>query len=206
MITYIYALIDPRDAVVRYVGKTVNPTKRFQHHKQESHSQEIQVLVQELASLGLELTMRILEEVAEGDDWKGAESLWVRHGFEHGWPICNKRAGGDGVPLEFITSPNPELKIYRIIQVKEPTAILCADVTNMRERKELLDIALTLLSLCDHLEGKKQADFLKKKGRNLPKWQSAPRRKDGSLWLGESKEGFFEADLFMKKKNRGFTG
>src|SRR5260221_13049598 len=103
MTTYIYALIDPRDGAVRYIGKTVNPTKRLQNHKHKSHSQEIQVLVQDLASLGPKLTMQILEEVAQGDDWKGAESHWVRHGLEHGWPICNKVAGGDGVPLEFIT-------------------------------------------------------------------------------------------------------
>jgi hypothetical protein len=35
-IAYIYALLDPRDNEVRYIGKTINPKKRLQEHLSDS--------------------------------------------------------------------------------------------------------------------------------------------------------------------------
>ena len=35
-IAYIYALLDPRDNEVRYIGKTINPTKRLSEHLADS--------------------------------------------------------------------------------------------------------------------------------------------------------------------------
>ncbi|HVO44408.1 MAG TPA: GIY-YIG nuclease family protein, partial [Aggregatilineales bacterium] len=99
MTVYIYALIDPRDNSSRYVGMTRDPNKRLYQHRSKSHNEEIKVWASELDDLGLSPTMRILEEVDDGDDWRISETYWVRQALKEGWPILNKKTGGDNSPL-----------------------------------------------------------------------------------------------------------
>jgi len=64
---YIYALIDPRDERVFYVGQTKNPARRLrQHLADKSISNRRCVWLGELISLGKKPIMKVIEECQKG--------------------------------------------------------------------------------------------------------------------------------------------
>lgn len=97
-VTYIYALIDPRDGQPRYVGKTIDPTKRLNGHinpkrKCNCHSAN---WIRQLVKAGFMPEMKIIEEVKPGDDWKERERFWIQKYQEMGYSLTNITPGGDG--------------------------------------------------------------------------------------------------------------
>lgn len=94
---YIYALIDPRDGEVRYIGKSCRPRERLMNHCNE-HSRTWRVhWIQQLVSLGLRPTLAILETLPCDADWQTTERRWIAMGKERGWKLTNGTSGGDGV-------------------------------------------------------------------------------------------------------------
>src|SRR5260221_10769422 len=60
----IYALVDPRDESVRYIGITDNMPTRFIHHLRETGSRTAKgTWLAELRRYGLQPTIKILEEM-----------------------------------------------------------------------------------------------------------------------------------------------
>ena len=75
---YIYCLKDPISLEVRYVGKSVNPDKRFKHHllnanKRKYHSAQ---WINSLLLSNLKPIMEILE-IANINNWKEKEMFWI---------------------------------------------------------------------------------------------------------------------------------
>lgn len=96
----IYALIDPRDDAVRYVGIAVKPVKRLADHIKASAYETTHKArwIRQLLALGLQPTMQILEQ---GDDTalrEEAERRWIAHYRSAGARLTNLTDGGDGVP------------------------------------------------------------------------------------------------------------
>lgn len=95
---YIYVLIDPRDATIRYCGWTTNPDRRLRHHLNRSgleHNHKASWVVS-LLRLGF---VPILKVVDSGLDPKGhieAEKHWIRELRELGNPLTNLTDGGEG--------------------------------------------------------------------------------------------------------------
>jgi hypothetical protein len=62
--TYIYALIDPRDLEVRYIGKTIDPKNRLRAHifpHNDTKDRNIKMIwTEELKALGLRPIMSML--------------------------------------------------------------------------------------------------------------------------------------------------
>lgn len=92
----IYALSDPRDGVVRYVGQTMAPLwRRLSDHIQAAkrgkpkHSPK-GAWIRELRQLNLKPAIVLLEEC--GDDWREAECRWI--GSFAG--LFNAKKGGAG--------------------------------------------------------------------------------------------------------------
>ena len=95
-VTFIYALRDPRDRAVHYIGKSNSPKARFsQHLEDKTTNPQRAAWIADLLAAGLQPTLDILDEV-DLKDWKQAERSWIAHGIEQGWPLTNIKAGGDG--------------------------------------------------------------------------------------------------------------
>lgn len=93
----IYALVDPRNGEVRYIGKTTNLEARTRTHQDWRSFQGNLPKYDwtcELARAGLKPTVRVLEEMAEdwmvGDVLNSAERRWIAHGRAQGWPLLNQ--------------------------------------------------------------------------------------------------------------------
>ena len=97
--TFIYALIDPRDNRVRYVGKANDPKKRFIQHCQPSRQSRgnypVNRWAAKLKSLDLKPRLEILECV-EFKDWEQSESKWILYYREKNSDMLNIADGGLG--------------------------------------------------------------------------------------------------------------
>lgn len=96
---YIYALVDPRNEEVRYVGWTLNVTKRLQGHvscsrtgAEKTHKSN---WIKSLLEIGLSPRMDILES-GSGDGWGEAETRWIQHYRDLSHSLTNIASGGEG--------------------------------------------------------------------------------------------------------------
>jgi len=70
---YVYALIDPRDESIRYVGKSSNPARRLATHMSRAAAPAMRSWI---ALIGRP-TVRILEELADETAALLAEQAWI---------------------------------------------------------------------------------------------------------------------------------
>lgn len=94
----IYALRDPRDGEIRYIGKTsMKLTRRVQAHLamcSDEHNHRACWLRNLIAS-GFLPVYQILQ-MGEGEHWDVAERWWIKTGLDSGWHLTNSTEGGDG--------------------------------------------------------------------------------------------------------------
>jgi len=91
---YIYGLKDPRDGLIYYVGKTINPRGRFKNHLDGDCNANKTAWIQDLAIRGLKPEMLILATATQ-KTWPALERKWIRDGLEMGWPLTNATSGGE---------------------------------------------------------------------------------------------------------------
>lgn len=95
--TFIYALIDPRDQQIRYVGKSDNPEYRLRVHiKRKVY--KVGSWIKSLEKLGLSPSIEILEEVPF-DEWQFWEKFWICLVKSWGFDLKNISPGGNGGEL-----------------------------------------------------------------------------------------------------------
>ncbi len=94
--TYIYALVDPRDISIRYVGKSDNPYKRLTAHIRPVKSKKTykHYWIAKLSRLGLNPDLIILEKVQK-KIWEDREKFWIKHArYVYGDLMTNTADGG----------------------------------------------------------------------------------------------------------------
>ncbi len=99
--TYIYALVDPRGNVTRYIGKADKPKMRYKSHllpsqlKGKGYKKH---WIKELLSLGLKPKLEILDWVPSAE-WQAHEIKWIdRYRNIPGYPkLTNSTDGGEGI-------------------------------------------------------------------------------------------------------------
>ncbi len=103
----IYALRDPRDGAVRYIGKTGFPATRLRFHlapcNLRTHTKKT-CWLKKIVGMGLRPTLDILEECA-ADTLSDAECFWIAQGHGLGWRLTNGTSGGDG-----LVNPSAEIR------------------------------------------------------------------------------------------------
>lgn len=95
---FIYGLVDPRTNEVRYIGKTQqSPNIRLRAHMLDRSNCHRVHWLRELAALGLEPDIVLLEAIEGAWPWQESERYWIAHGRKVGWRLTNNTSGGDGV-------------------------------------------------------------------------------------------------------------
>lgn len=98
-VTFIYALIDPRDQAVRYVGKTKQSlSNRLSQHcsdctKYDRYRTHRAGWIRQLERLDMKPGIFLLEEV-ETELWEEAERYWIAHFHTQGARLTNATSGG----------------------------------------------------------------------------------------------------------------
>ena len=100
---YIYALVDPRDGVMRYVGITVDSQSRLREHIGDIGVNEAkEAWIAELGRLGLKPAMETLEESDDSDYAAERELYWIQTLLAQGVPLTNIRTGRQGFTAPII--------------------------------------------------------------------------------------------------------
>ena len=89
---FIYALKDPRDGNVRYVGRSFAPEKRYKAHLREGGDTHKARWIKQLMDLKSQPELEILECVA-ASDWSEAERRWMAK-YDN---LTNSCSGGYGL-------------------------------------------------------------------------------------------------------------
>lgn len=105
--TFIYALCDPKSHIIRYIGKSNDPEKRFKKHLTASIKAKTHLgnWLQLLNSIGLRPTLEILDEVVYSQ-WEFWEREYIRVFRAIGMDLVNTTDGGDGGPV-LVGKDNP---------------------------------------------------------------------------------------------------
>lgn len=91
----VYALVDPRDEQVRYVGKSVAVETRIKAHLRDRSATRKARWVRALQREGRVPEVLILETGA--GDWQGAEVKWIAYFRAAGCDLTNATSGGEGL-------------------------------------------------------------------------------------------------------------
>lgn len=99
----IYALTDPRDNTIRYIGRSCAGDARIRSHwaphprKPWLMKNKKLAWIEELRASGAgRYGSLVLEEVVGYATSARAEVRWIAHGFREGWPLTNGNRGGKG--------------------------------------------------------------------------------------------------------------
>lgn len=95
----IYALTDPRDEAVRYVGKTRNLKLRMYAHKHDKRRTHKFFWLNSLFKEGLTPGVIILQELTTEaeEQWRDAEAFWINKYKAAGERLTNLMEGGYGI-------------------------------------------------------------------------------------------------------------
>lgn len=99
---YIYALLDPRDRGVRYVGWSFDPAMRLYKHISEAVRNKSRThkvcWLKSLNAAGLRPLCEVLESGTQPLGQYQAEKRWIAHFRQQGCRLTNSTDGGEGVP------------------------------------------------------------------------------------------------------------
>lgn len=93
---HVYALIDPRNGKVRYIGFTFNCTQRLGSHRSTNSTKPIGQWMDELAADGVEPVFAVLETVVGCTNARNRESQLIRLYVDAGAPLLNDGGGSRG--------------------------------------------------------------------------------------------------------------
>lgn len=91
----IYALLDPRDCAIRYIGLTRDLKARLRHYRNKPHTKHLVNWFSMLKNLGLFPRVEILEEVDEGEAAEKAEREWIAFYRSCNCDLINFTLGGE---------------------------------------------------------------------------------------------------------------
>lgn len=98
---FIYGLKCPLAGVVRYIGKSIDPQKRFSAHVSSAicgfNNHHTARWIRKLNVLGLAPELVILHSVGDSENWRDVERSFIASAKDRGWKLTNTTAGGEGL-------------------------------------------------------------------------------------------------------------
>lgn len=105
----IYALLDPFQKQIRYVGKTTDLERRIPEHlKYETRKSHKYNWIKKLQSEGLNPIIRILERNLVEGEWQEREKFWIKKFREDGCNLTNISDGGESGTTGLSWKKTPE--------------------------------------------------------------------------------------------------
>lgn len=86
---YIYALVDPRDNTIRYVGQTDDTKRRYSEHVNRIEETAKGAWIQELRALNRKPLFVVLDTCDDQQQSNYLESWWMILGRRQGWQLVN---------------------------------------------------------------------------------------------------------------------
>ncbi len=108
-LAYIYALIDPRDNEVRYIGYSHDPKKRLGVHLAEKAHTKKNQWIRGLKKAGLKPILKIIDE-ASSAEIANLEIEWIARYKSQGAKLLNGTSGGDSFG-DYAITPEHRAKI-----------------------------------------------------------------------------------------------
>ena len=97
----VYALLDPRDGAIRYVGRTKRTLRcRLKEHlgpRGKALRRHCTKWVLQLQHLGLQPRIVLLQTYVDAESMLNGESRWIRRLRQRGFHLTNHTDGGDGI-------------------------------------------------------------------------------------------------------------
>jgi len=134
MTTYIYGLREPDTMMIRYIGKTTDPHRRWLNHLCEKSKTHRRNWILSLKRRGLEPEIVVIEEVTGAWPWQESERFWIAFALKNGWPLVNMTSGGDGVP-DWASSPKRHYGDDHWSR-RKPESLARGDANGSRKRPE----------------------------------------------------------------------
>ena len=114
---YVYALIDPRDSLVHYVGLTGNvPTRRIVEHLQDRTGVKAEWLA-EMLDAAFMPTFVVLQTAADIEQATLREAWWISTGEMLGWPLTNIASSAKRI-LSNLRAAQPSVKDALVENIK----------------------------------------------------------------------------------------
>jgi|HubBroStandDraft_4_1064222.scaffolds.fasta_scaffold108066_2 hypothetical protein len=88
---FIYALGDPRDGELRYVGCSINPVNRHYAHYTANYVRSIHQWNDELKQLGLKPVLACLQSTEAIDMPRDLEASWITKLIQRGHRLLNQQ-------------------------------------------------------------------------------------------------------------------
>lgn len=143
----IYALIDPRDMTIRYIGKAQNSTRRLKDHLREARRKTpLYAWIGKLRTIDMQPLLKVIC-IAISDDWQSLEKLLIEQYRGDGARLLNLAEGGD----QPYCSDETRVKNGRALASRIASDPMTA---RLRANKQMLSAALRLGQLSERVKAK----------------------------------------------------
>lgn len=121
----IYARVDPRTGVTRYIGKTVRTAhRRLRRHLARCYLDEAHThknrWIKQLIALGLEPTINVLQTCASAAELSTAECRHIAEHLARDVPLTNATPGGDGGGYRHTDASKARLRLAHLGRQRSP--------------------------------------------------------------------------------------
>ena len=92
MLKYIYGLQDPITELIRYIGATNNPKRRYGEHVYSDFKLDRDYWIYELKLRDLKPNLIVLTS-SPSENWETEEENWILYARQQNWPLVNISSG-----------------------------------------------------------------------------------------------------------------
>jgi hypothetical protein len=187
--TYIYALHDPRDWSIRYIGKANDPWKRLAQHRYKKSFQTFQITILSVCKIS---------------EWEHWEKFWIATARASGADLWNVTDGGNGrgIQIPFSLKHRANLRVSASLRKHSPETRL--RLSEARKRRKISETTRAKTSAS--LKGRTLSAFhrakigIANKGKKLPPQSLNTIEKRKAALFGQKRSAEYCARMSVLRK------